>query len=112
MAVPVPVAVAVPAPVPEARYGLPIHQSMGRLYRIKTTIDIADALLSRAKRQAKRTGKPLRALVEEGLRRVLAEDQAPVAYQLPDLSVGRRGGDSPLDALSWPELRDQIYGGR
>jgi hypothetical protein len=37
---------------------------------------------------------PLRAVIEEGLRRVL------------DTSA------NPLDALSWQDLRDEIYGGR
>ena len=38
---------------------------------MKTTLDIHDELLLRAKRHAKETGRPLRALVEDGLRRVL-----------------------------------------
>jgi hypothetical protein len=33
-------------------------------------------------------------------------------YRLPDRSVGRAGGANPLDALSWQDLRDEIYGGR
>ena len=39
---------------------------------MKTTLDIHDELLNRAKRRAKETARPLRALVEEGLRRVLS----------------------------------------
>ena len=51
-------------------------------------------------------------MVEEGIRRVLAAEDTPATYQLPDLSVGNARGENPLDALSWPDLRDQIYGGR
>jgi Arc/MetJ family transcription regulator len=79
---------------------------------MKTTIDIADALLARAKRHANKLGKPLRALVEEGLRRVLEADASRVGYQLPDRSVGRRGDPNPLEQYSWQDLRDEIYGGK
>ena len=77
---------------------------------VKTTIDIHDELLVRAKRHAQRTGRPLRAVVEEGLRQVLAVAESPARYKLPDLSVGRVGEPDPLEAYSWPELRDIIYG--
>lgn len=80
---------------------------------VKTTLDIADELLERAKRHARRTGRPLRAVVEEGLRLALESSrQAPTKFALPDRSVGRPGADNPLEKLSWQDLRDQIYGGR
>lgn len=77
---------------------------------MKTTMDIADALLARAKRRAQRSGKPLRALVEEGLRRVLDEEPRASSYELPDRSVGAASGPDPLESLSWQDLRDEIYG--
>jgi hypothetical protein len=79
---------------------------------MKTTVVIADALLNRAKRHAKRTGRTLRAVIEEGLQRVLDDEAQPPAYRLPDCSVGKAGHPSPLEALSWQDLRDEIYGGR
>jgi hypothetical protein len=79
---------------------------------VKTTVEIADALLARAKRLAKRSGRPLRALVEEGLRRVLADKPARSGYELPDRSAGSPEGPNPLAAMSWQDLRDEIYGGR
>ena len=78
---------------------------------MKTTIDIADALVARAKRHARRIGKPLRALVEEGLRRVLDQEAPGSGYRLPDRSLGELGGKNPLERLSWQDLRDEIYGG-
>lgn len=79
---------------------------------MKSTFDINDALLERAKRHARIAGKPLRALIEEGLRRVL-DDAAPKRrYELPDRSVGKAGAPNPLEQLSWQDLRDEIYGGR
>lgn len=77
---------------------------------MKTTLDIQDALLERAKRHAKRVRRPLRAIVEEGLRRVLNDASAPTAYRLPDESVGERGALDPLEAYSWQDLRAEIYG--
>jgi hypothetical protein len=77
---------------------------------MKTTVDIADALLVRAKRHARKMGKPLRALIEEGLRRVLQAEPEPTRYRLPDRSVGRAGAANPLEALSWQDLRDETYG--
>jgi hypothetical protein len=80
---------------------------------VKTTLDIHDALLLRAKRLSKRTGKPLRALVEQGLELVLSRESAPQPrYEIPDASVGRAGDMNPLERWSWQDLRDEIYGGR
>ena len=77
---------------------------------MKTTLDIHDELLARAKRHAQQSGRPLRAVVEEGLRLVLA---APVAarYELADRRVGDPERADPLERYSWPELRELIYGG-
>lgn len=78
---------------------------------MKTTLDIQDALLLRAKRLSKRTGKPLRALVEEGLLHVLSEQRMQQKrYELPDCSVGDASAPNPLDSWSWQDLRDEIYG--
>jgi hypothetical protein len=77
---------------------------------MKTTVEIQDDLLERAKRHARRVGQPLRAIVEEGLRRVLSERSLRRQYELPDASVGDPATDDPLEALSWQDLRDEIYG--
>ena len=77
---------------------------------MKTTLDIHDQLLSRAKHHAKSTGRPLRAVVEDGLRRVLSDVPRSRAYVLPDLRVGDPRADDPLEQYSWPELRELIYG--
>lgn len=77
---------------------------------MKTTLDIHDELLARAKRHARASGRPLRAVVEEGLRRVLSP--APRrTYTLADLRTGDPDASDPLERYSWPELRELIYGG-
>ncbi len=77
---------------------------------VKTTIEIHDKLLVRAKRHAKRKGRPLRAVVEEGLRLVLSTPATRPRYRLPDLSAGDPDGPDPLEAYSWQDLRGAIYG--
>jgi hypothetical protein len=79
---------------------------------VRTTIEISGPLLARAKRRARALGKPLRALVEEGLRRVLDAPPIRGSYKLQDHSVGRAGAPNPLESMSWQDLRDEIYGGK
>ena len=76
---------------------------------MKTTLDIKDELLIRAKKFAKRSGKPLRAVVEDSLRLALAQESKQHAYKLPDCSTGDPGADDPLESLTWQELREEIY---
>ena len=77
---------------------------------MKTTLDLHDELLARAKRYAKKTGRPLRAVVEDGLREVLAASPSQHRYRLPDLSTGHAGAEDPLEVYSWQDLRGLIYG--
>ncbi|MDE0057873.1 MAG: type II toxin-antitoxin system VapB family antitoxin [Defluviicoccus sp.] len=77
---------------------------------MKTTLDIDDELLARARRHAQETGRPLRALVEDGLRRVLAPAAPRTRYRLADLRTGDPDAPDPLEGYSWPELRQAIYG--
>lgn len=83
---------------------------MASMGDMKTTLDIHDELLARAKRHARDTGLPLRAVVEEGLRCVLSVPE-PAAYELADRRVGDPERADPLERYSWPELRGLIYGG-
>ncbi len=77
---------------------------------MKTTLDIQDQLLRRAKRLSKQCGRPLRALVEDGLRHVLDSQRTTATYELPDCSVGDANASNPLETLSWQDLRAEIYG--
>ena len=89
------------------------YQRCGYILGVKITVEIQDVLLLRARRLAKRTGQPLRALVEEGLKHVLAEHKPKSSrYQLPDCSVGDPSASNPLESWSWQDLRDEIYGDR
>jgi hypothetical protein len=83
-------------------------QSTSKL--VKTTLDIKDDLLIRAKKLAKRTGRPLRAVVEESLRRTLSQAEQQTTYELADMSFGDANADDPLESLTWQDLRNEIYG--
>ena len=73
---------------------------------VKTTIEIADGILVEAKARAAATNTTLRALVEQGLRTVLAESQDNRPYQMADASVR---GDGLADGVGWNELLDYAY---
>jgi len=79
---------------------------------MKTTIEIADDLLARAKERGRREGKTLRALVEDGLRQALKREPGAAARRVKPV-VFRKGGLSRefVDA-PWTALRDEIYRGR
>ena len=66
---------------------------------VKTTIDIADDLISRAKLVQKRDGVTLRALVEDGLRLVLDRDARKPKYRFMPVTAGTpyRTGDAVPD---------------
>ena len=83
---------------------------------MKTTLDIADPLFAEAKRIAARDGDTLRSLVEQGLRKVLAERARKAKpFKLRDASfgaLGKPGVLSSYEAMSWEEKRALIYEGR
>jgi hypothetical protein len=80
---------------------------------MKTTIEIADAVLDDAKRVAAREGTTVRALVEEGLREVIARRRARTpAFRLRDASFKGRGLQPGVDLADWGSVVGAIYGGR
>ena len=78
---------------------------------MKTTVEIPDGLLARAKALAKKRGMPLRRLIEEGLRRVLKEEPAPKPFELRDCSFGGSGLSAEFAAAPWHRIRDAVYEG-
>ena len=71
---------------------------------VKTTVEVHDELLKRAKRHAKDTGQTLRCVIEEGLRLVLEQPPPPTGYKLPDLSVGDPDGPNPFEKYTFAEM--------
>ena len=80
---------------------------------MKTTVEIPDSLLEQARRQAAREGSTVRALVEEGLRRVLEERQkAAETFQLRKVTFRGEGLQDEFGDAPWDTIRDRIYEGR
>ena len=80
---------------------------------MKTTIDIADAILDDARAVAARDGVTLRALVEEGLREVLGRRRTRRArFRLRDASFKGRGLQAGVDLSEWTAITSAIYSGR
>ena len=79
---------------------------------MKTTIQIADSLLLEARRVAQRENTTLKALVEQGLRRTLAERKTQSGFRLRKATFKGKGLQRPLAGASWEEIREASYEGR
>ena len=80
---------------------------------MKTTVEIAPALLARAKKLAARRQTTLRALIEAGLRHVLASEGGNRArYRLPDARVNGQGVQPGVREGDCEQIRTLIYEGR
>jgi Arc/MetJ family transcription regulator len=80
---------------------------------MKTTIELSDPLLERAKRLAARDSTTLRELVEAGLRHVLKERaQRAQTFELRDARVEGRGLSAEFADASWNDIRNASYEGR
>lgn len=80
---------------------------------MKTTIDVADALLREARKVAARDHTTLKELVQEGLRRVLDERRPRrQAFRLRAVEPGGGGFQPDFADGDWQRVRDEIYRGR
>jgi hypothetical protein len=79
---------------------------------MKTTVEISDPLLRRAKQLASERGTSLRELVETGLRRVLDDERSPKPFVLRDVRVAGSGLQPEFRSASWAQIRDAAYDGR
>ena len=76
---------------------------------MKTTVEISDTLLREVREVAAREGVTLRALVERGLHRVVADTNRSVPFKLRRASFKGKGRQGELGEASWNTLRDLIY---
>ena len=79
---------------------------------MKTTIQIPDSLFEEARQLAEREQTTLKALVEQGLRRTLAERKRRSAFNLRKATFKGKGLQAEVAGASWEQLRDLSYEGR
>lgn len=74
---------------------------------MKTTIEISDELLNRARQRIRREGGTLRGLVEEGLRLALrASAKSSARVELP-VSRSRPGLTPEFAEVEWSRIKDE-----
>lgn len=78
---------------------------------MKTTIDIADGLLARAKAQAAREDTTLKSLAEEGLQMVLKERSRRKATRVQPVTVSGDGLQPEYADADWNKIRAAAYEG-
>jgi len=78
----------------------------------KTTVEIPDSLLKQAKRLASEERTTVRALVEEGLRCLLAEREAAKPFKLRKVTFRGNGLQPQMAGATWQQVRDAAYQGR
>lgn len=79
---------------------------------MKTTIELADDLTAKAKELATQRGITLRAVIEEGIRMAIREDQNKPDFELQDASVNGNGLQKEFQNKSWTDIREAAYEGR
>lgn len=80
---------------------------------MKTSLNIADDLMARAKKHARKKKTTVRQLVEHGLRLVLKEENNA---DKPKANLVVFGGDGFSEqfnqkSLSWSDIRNEVYKG-
>ncbi|MFT3777491.1 MAG: hypothetical protein QM772_04290 [Ottowia sp.] len=76
---------------------------------MKTTIELPDPLFQQARRHAERHQMTMKALIEQGLRKVMAEKKPEEPFKLRDASVKGRGLTPEFQNARWEQIRDLIH---
>lgn len=79
---------------------------------MKTTVEIPNSLLEEARKLASRNKTTVRALIEEGLRRIIAERKRASRFRLRKATFKGKGLQPQVTGASWERIRDIVYEGR
>ena len=88
------------------------YGDIGYISYMKTTIDISDSILLKAKQLAREQNVTLRSLTEEGLRKIIEERSARRPCQVHPVTFRGEGLSAQFQGASWAEIRDVAYEGR
>ena len=79
---------------------------------MKTTIQLPDSLLKEARSLANKEQTTLKSLMEEGLRRIIAEHRRHGEFKLRKATFRGKGLQPHLEGATWERIRDTSYEGR
>jgi len=81
---------------------------------MKTTVHIPDGLFNEARKVAVQEKTTLKALIEEGLRNVVAErrDRRPEGFRLRRAGFRGQGLQPHVAGVTWDQILDLSYEGR
>jgi hypothetical protein len=98
---------------PDLWSALHICISQDMRVHMRTSIDIPEPLLRRARAAARKRKTTLRAVLLDGLRQALdAETPSGSGYALPDESFGEGGVNEGVTISDWERIRDLSYAER
>jgi hypothetical protein len=90
----------------------PFNLNSRTVCTMKITVRISDNLVKETRKLAKKEKTTLQALVEEGLRRVIAARNQPAKFRLREATFKGQGLQRDVAGRSWDEIRALAYEGR
>ncbi|MFC1834206.1 DUF2191 domain-containing protein [Thermodesulfobacteriota bacterium] len=79
---------------------------------MKTTVDIPDSLMLEVLELASREGTTIKGIVEEALRKILADRKNPSPFRLRKASFKGNGLQPGTKGASWKRIEEMAYEGR
>jgi hypothetical protein len=79
---------------------------------MKTTIQIPDSLFEEVRTLAHREKTTMKALIQEGLRRIISERKRRGRFRLRKATFKGQGLHPDLRGASWDQIREKSYEGR
>ena len=79
---------------------------------MKTTVDISESLHDEARKIAAGEKTSIKALIEEGLRKVIEERKQQQHFKLRKATFKGKGLQAGLAGASWDKIREKVYEGR